>query len=150
VFPSLTEAFPNGLLEGMAAGLPIVASDAPGMNELIRHRENGLLVAPGHDASLADAILSLLDAPAFAADLGRAARHDVATRYSFETMVASFEQLYARELASRGIATAPRPNNPPVGSDEGNADSDNARSGSVGSGSVGSGSVGSGSVIVRS
>jgi L-malate glycosyltransferase len=107
VFPSFTEAFPNGLLEGMAAGLPIVASDAPGMNELIRHRENGLLMPPGHDASLADAILALLGAPAFAADLGRAARADVTARYSFDRMVASFEELYERELATRGIVTAP-------------------------------------------
>jgi glycosyltransferase involved in cell wall biosynthesis len=108
VFPSLTEAFPNGLLEGMAAGLPIVASDAPGMNELIRHRENGLLMPPGHDASLADAILSLLGAPAFAADLGRAARADVAARYSFDRMVASFEALYEQELAVRGLIATPR------------------------------------------
>jgi L-malate glycosyltransferase len=108
VFPSLTEAFPNGLLEGMAAGLPIVASDAPGMNELIRHRENGLLMAPGHDASLADAILALLAAPTFAADLGRAARADVVARFSFTRMVASFEALYEQELAARGLI-APRP-----------------------------------------
>jgi glycosyltransferase involved in cell wall biosynthesis len=107
VFPSLTEAFPNGLLEGMSAGLPIVASDAPGMNELIRHRENGLLVPAGDDPSLADAILALLDAPALAAELGRAARADVTTRYSFERMVASFEGLYERELASRGLIAAP-------------------------------------------
>jgi glycosyltransferase involved in cell wall biosynthesis len=103
VFPSLTEAFPNGLLEGMAAGLPIVASDAPGMNELIRDRQNGLLTPPGQDAPLADAIVALLEAPDLANELGRAAHADVAGRYSFARMVSSFEALYEGELAARGI-----------------------------------------------
>jgi glycosyltransferase involved in cell wall biosynthesis len=102
VFPSLTEAFPNGLLEGMAAGLPIIASDAAGMKELIHDEHNGMLVPPGDPGALAEAILELVDDPARAAVLGRAARSSVQARYSFERMVASFEHIYLSELAARG------------------------------------------------
>jgi len=102
VFPSLTEAFPNGLLEGMAAGLPIVASDAAGMNELIHDEHNGKLVPPGDATALAKAIIELVDDPVRAAGLGLAARSSVRARYSFERMVASFEHIYRSELAARG------------------------------------------------
>lgn len=103
VFPSLTEAFPNGLLEGMAAGLPIVASNAPGMNELIQHGENGLLVAPADPHALADALVELAGNPVRSAALGGAAHASVQSRYSFERMVAAFERLYVDELAARGV-----------------------------------------------
>lgn len=106
VFPSLTEAFPNGLLEGMAAGLPIITSDAAGMNELIHNGHNGLLVPPGDAPALAEAILELAGNPDRAAALGGAARSSVQARYSFERMVASFEHIYLSQLAARG--TIPR------------------------------------------
>jgi L-malate glycosyltransferase len=102
VFPSLTEAFPNGLLEGMAAGLPIVASRAAGMTELIHDQHNGILVPPGDAEALAHAMFELVTDPVRAADLGRAARSSVQARYSFERMVASFEHIYLTELATRG------------------------------------------------
>jgi glycosyltransferase involved in cell wall biosynthesis len=93
-FPSLSEAFPNGLIEGMAAGLPTVATAVGGMVELVEHGNNGLLVPPGDAPALASAILELLQHPDRAAAFGRAARATIESRYSFERMVGAFEQLF--------------------------------------------------------
>jgi glycosyltransferase involved in cell wall biosynthesis len=98
-FPSRTEAFPNGLIEGMAAALPVIASGVGGMLELVEHQRNGLLVPPDDEAALARAILDLMGDETTAAMLAQTARQTIESRYSFERMVAAFEQLYLSELA---------------------------------------------------
>jgi glycosyltransferase involved in cell wall biosynthesis len=100
-FPSRTEAFPNGLIEGMAAGLPAIASGVGGMLELIAHRENGLLVPPGDEHALASGLIELMLRDSLANELAAAARGTIQTRYSFERMVESFTDLYVSELAAR-------------------------------------------------
>jgi glycosyltransferase involved in cell wall biosynthesis len=100
-FPSLMEAFPNGLMEAMAVGLPVVATSVGGIPELVSHDETGLLVKPGDAHDLADGILRLLDQPARARAYGEAARRAIASRYSFERMVGDFDALYVAELAAR-------------------------------------------------
>lgn len=103
-FPSWSEAFPNGLLEAMAAGLPVVATATGGMVELVDHGRSGLLVQPGDARALAAAIVDLMEQPALADALGRAARAVVETRYSFDRMVGAFSQTYE----SPGEMGAPR------------------------------------------
>ena len=56
VLPSLSEAFPNGAIEAMAAGLPVVASSVGGLLDLIDTGHNGILVQPGDPEHLASAI----------------------------------------------------------------------------------------------
>ena len=114
-FPSLMEAFPNGVMEAMAAGLPIVATDVGGIPELIDHDENGLLVEAGSPAALAAGIVRLLDDRDYADACGRAARDTIASRYSFERMVASFESIYLDQWAMRnGRVGSPLPIHPSV------------------------------------
>ena len=60
VLPSSSEGFPNVILEAMAAGLPIVASNVCGLSEILKQNENGLLVEPGVPEDLAKSILILL------------------------------------------------------------------------------------------
>jgi glycosyltransferase involved in cell wall biosynthesis len=71
---SRVDNFPAGLVEAACAGLPIVTTKAGGIPEMIRHRENGLLVEIGDHAALADGILELLRHQEFAHQLTRAAR----------------------------------------------------------------------------
>jgi glycosyltransferase involved in cell wall biosynthesis len=104
VLPSRSEACPNSLLEAMAAGLPIVASRAGGIPELIDSGMNGVLVTPDAPDARAAAVLSVMDRPAFAATLGRAAREKAVRRFSFDRMVSSFEGLYLEKLHRREIS----------------------------------------------
>jgi glycosyltransferase involved in cell wall biosynthesis len=101
VLSSRTEAFPNGAIEAMASGLPVVACAVGGLLDLIDDGRTGLLVPPGEPAALAAALRTLIDDPARAARLGAAARDAVGARYSFDRMLASFESLYLSELAAR-------------------------------------------------
>ena len=101
-FPSFMEASPNAVIEAMAAGLPIVASNVGGIPEVIEHERSGLLVPPGDDRALAAAILRLVEHPDLASRLGEAARHAVEARFSFDRMVGEFEELFLHELSARG------------------------------------------------
>jgi L-malate glycosyltransferase len=98
VLPSRSEAFPNALIEAMATALPVVATDVGGIPEVVRPGINGRLVPPDDAGALADAVLGLMDDPAAAAALGRAARADILRHYTIDRMVERFEQLYLAEI----------------------------------------------------
>jgi len=93
------EGYPLALAEGMAAGCAVVASDIPGMRELITAGENGLLVPPNNPEALADALEHLLRDEDFATRLGAAARQTAVMHYGRDLMNARYEQLFV-ELAS--------------------------------------------------
>jgi L-malate glycosyltransferase len=109
VLPSRSEAFPNAVLEAMAAGMPIVASGVGGILELIDHERTGLLAPAGDPHALADRLCRLMGDAALGARLGDAARADAEARFSFDRMVAAFEFVYLTELARRGVITAEQP-----------------------------------------
>lgn len=101
VLPSRSEAFPNAVMEAMASGLPVVASDVGGIPELVRDGRTGRLVPPGDSGALAAAILDLFDNPQRLAAFGGEGRRQIERTYSFERMVSQFEELYATELDLR-------------------------------------------------
>jgi glycosyltransferase involved in cell wall biosynthesis len=107
VLPSRSEASPNGVLEAMAAGLPVVASRVGGVPELIESGVNGLLVAPDRPAELAAAVLDLIARPQVAGALGVAAREKAERQFSFDRMVSGFEHLYLSELGRRAVGSEP-------------------------------------------
>jgi L-malate glycosyltransferase len=109
VLPSRSEAFPNAVLEAMAAGLPIVASAVGGILELIDDNRTGLLVPAGDSAALADRLCRLMERRTLATRLGDAARDEVHARYSFDRMVAAFEFVYLTELTRRHVVEAAAP-----------------------------------------
>jgi len=91
VFPSEVEGLPNAVIEAGLAGLPIVACDAPGVNDVIQHEETGLLVEPRNPPALAAAIIDLLEHPDKAQRLATLARQQMIAHYSTQ---ASLECLY--------------------------------------------------------
>lgn len=109
VLPSRSEAFPNSVLEAMAAGMPVVASGVGGILEIVDEGRTGLLVPPGDAEALADRLGRLMADPALGAKLGDTARADVEARYSFERMVGGFEDIYLTELARCGRVPARKP-----------------------------------------
>jgi glycosyltransferase involved in cell wall biosynthesis len=112
VLPSRSEAFPNAVIEAMAAGVPVVASEVGGIPEVVRHLHTGLLVPPDDVDALANAMVAVMDHPAQAATLAECARREVERHYSIERMVERFEHLYSREIDThvwnRGNRRQPR------------------------------------------
>jgi glycosyltransferase involved in cell wall biosynthesis len=87
VLPSLYEPFGRVLIEAMAAGLPIVASRAGGVPEIVVDGETGILVEPGYAEPMAEAIAALLTDPARAKAMADAGRARVEGCFSLEATV---------------------------------------------------------------
>lgn len=104
VLPSRSEASPNGVIEAMASGLPVVACAVGGLLDLIDDGHTGLLVPPDDAAALAAALRDLLERPERAEAIGRAARIAVHQRCSFDRMVGSFEEVYRSGLGAASAA----------------------------------------------
>jgi glycosyltransferase involved in cell wall biosynthesis len=98
--PSREEGMSNALMEAMAAGRPIVATDVGGNGEVLDRGRLGTLVPSDDAIALADAIGALLDRPERAAALGAAARAAVTARWGARTMVAQLESFYTDRLAA--------------------------------------------------
>jgi glycosyltransferase involved in cell wall biosynthesis len=94
VLPSEAEGLPNSVLEAMAAGLPVVATCVGGVPEVIRDGMDGLLVPPRDPGALAEAILRALYDPDLAKKLAAVGQQRVRTRFSFDRLVTTLEQLY--------------------------------------------------------
>jgi len=95
------EGFSNALLEGMAAGLPMIATDVGGNREALLHDETGLLVPPRDPKRLAEAIVRLANDPVLRARMGAAGRHRIEERFAFERCVEAYDELYRALLAGR-------------------------------------------------
>ena len=96
--PSLGgESFGIVLVEAMAAGVPVVATDIPGYAEVLRPGVEGLLVSPGNPTALAHALKRLLLDPGLAARLGAAGRVR-AKAFSFGEVVPRLEAVYERAV----------------------------------------------------
>ncbi len=101
VFSSEREGLSIAMLEGMAAGVPIVATRVGGTPELVEDGRSGLLVPPHAPAELAAAIVRVLDDRSLAASLAGGARATIAARFSFEAMASAYEELYASARTRR-------------------------------------------------
>jgi glycosyltransferase involved in cell wall biosynthesis len=103
VLCSTTEAFPNSVLEAMAAERPVVATAVGGTPDAVEHERTGLLVPPIDPARLADAILRLHADPSLRARLGTAGRAAARIGYGADAVIGQVEALYTR-LAGRAVA----------------------------------------------
>ncbi|MEQ8663352.1 MAG: glycosyltransferase [Gammaproteobacteria bacterium] len=93
------DGIPNVLMEAMAAGLAVVSTPISGIPELVDDGNNGVLVASGDAAALADAIAALLADTSRRRRLGAAARETIRARFTFEQNLAPLVGLLAAHLA---------------------------------------------------
>lgn len=94
------EGMSNSVMEAMAAGLPIVASDIAPNRELVFDGVTGFLFPVGDRAACARAILFLFEQPARAERMGTAGRQRMATEFSVQQMVEGYAQIY-REVVKK-------------------------------------------------
>lgn len=99
VFPSLYEPFGIVALEGMAAGAPVVSSDAGGLREVVLHDETGTLSYAGDPESLAWAILRVLRDPERAQRLSEKARARLRVDFDWSTIADQTIEVYNRVWA---------------------------------------------------
>lgn len=92
--PSLSEAFPQVVVEALAIGKSVVACRVGGTPEIIRHGESGLLVPPGDPSALASALRELMRKPELARAMGERGRADVVARFSITRMCRAYESCY--------------------------------------------------------
>ncbi len=101
VMPSLKEGLGLSLMEAMAWGLAVVASDIGGIRSLVQDGRNGLLAKPADSRDLAEKILSLLESREKREMLGRQAEEFIAQNFSQEKMVLETEREYLECLKEK-------------------------------------------------
>jgi L-malate glycosyltransferase len=94
VLPSDVEGLPLSVLEAMAHGLPIVASNVGGIPEIIEHEKEGLLVPSGDPSALANAIRRLAFDGELRRALGDAARERANRQFSMASTLQSYQRVY--------------------------------------------------------
>lgn len=92
--PSFSEGISNTVLEAMAAGLPVIATDVGGNGELVRNKETGMLIPNRNDQALKDAILLYLKNRDLILQHGNSGRDRVEKQYSLSKMLADYDELY--------------------------------------------------------
>src|SRR5207253_5893997 len=97
---------PVALMEALATGVPVVASDLSGIPELVIPEQTGLLVPPGDAAALAAAIERLARDPRLAERLGAAGQAHIMREFLLEDNVSCLETLFVQALAERAPAPA--------------------------------------------
>jgi glycosyltransferase involved in cell wall biosynthesis len=99
VLPSYREGMPVALLEAMASGLPVVATDVRGSREVVDSGRNGIMVPLGDVPALADALVEVLADPAKARQMGAEGHADVMRLYGEDVVLDAHLRLY-EELAA--------------------------------------------------
>lgn len=97
--PSYREGMPKALIEAAACCRPIVAADVAGCREIVRHRENGLLIPKCDPEKLAAALEELIADPAMRIAMGKKGRDIVVGQYAQEITVTELLSLYAKALS---------------------------------------------------
>lgn len=103
VLPSRTEGFGIVLLEAMAMGLPVVASNVGGIPELVVNNETGILVRPLRHEELSRAIVELLSDPESMCTMAEKGKQHVLATHSAERFIHEHERVYQSALTAKGV-----------------------------------------------
>ena len=106
VMNSRSEAFPLVALEGMAAGIPVLATAVGGLPELITHEANGWLVPLGDDPKFVDGIASLLEQPDLSTRLATQGHQHVTKNFPIHKFMTRIEAIYAESSAKPAHAVS--------------------------------------------
>ncbi len=98
ILPSFFENFPLTILEAMATGRPVVASNVGGVSEVIEHQRNGLLIRAGSMRDIVNTITTLISNDELRTDLGRDARRTVEDHFSWKRVAEGVADYYISVL----------------------------------------------------
>jgi glycosyltransferase involved in cell wall biosynthesis len=100
VQPSHNEGLSLSILEAMAAGKPVIATDVGGAREVLHHRETGMLIPPRASKALTSTMLELAQSPVLRLQLGEAAKEHVFDKFALEKMVSAYGRIYQSLIAA--------------------------------------------------
>ena len=104
VISSRNEGTPVSLIEGAAAGKPVVATRVGGIPDLLEDGKNGLLVPSAQPQALCDAMLKVLGTPGLAAALASEGKEQIRRRFGIHRLISDLESLYCSLLEQKGIS----------------------------------------------
>lgn len=104
VISSWFEGMSNSLLEAMAKGLPVVATDIDGNREVVVDGETGLLVPPRDEYAIAEALNNLLSGPSVMKAMGLAGKKRIEDRFTTRKMLYNYNDFYTKILKGKGMS----------------------------------------------
>lgn len=107
VRPSLTEGVPLGVLQALAAGVPVIATDVAGTGDVVRTGVNGELVPPGQPALLGESLVRLATDPCYRDRLAQGALASLGPGDSWDAMTTAVERAYDEALHGTPAGTRP-------------------------------------------
>ena len=101
ILSSWSEGLPQSLLQAMAAGVPVIATNVGGVPEVVVHEESGILIEAGDHAALAEGIIRIINHPDLAVRMAGRAKEIILQGHSMNSMLDSIESLYQRLLREK-------------------------------------------------
>ena len=106
--PSLAEGISNTILEAMASGLPVIATDVGGNADLVVPQQTGTIVSPADPEAMAHGLLDMATRPSHAHAMGEAGRQRVLADFSLQAMVSTYQSVYDHQLRIQGFSPNPQ------------------------------------------
>jgi glycosyltransferase involved in cell wall biosynthesis len=94
IFPTQKEAFGISVIEAMACGLPVIATQVGGLKDILVHGQNGWIIQPNHKEDLYQALNRLISDKEFASSLGKSALRTARSCYSVEMVTGKYLDLF--------------------------------------------------------
>jgi colanic acid/amylovoran biosynthesis glycosyltransferase len=94
LLPSMDEMTPVVIMEALASGLPVVATDVAAVSELVQRNESGFIVEPKNTKQMATCIKTLIENPGLRVDMGSKGRNFISRNYDIKVLNRKLEEIY--------------------------------------------------------